>query len=352
MNPRSTPKKLICMALILAGLMLTGNANVFASDVENALKFTDVPDDAWYAEAVRFCEEQGIVDGVKEDVFDPNGIAKRAQIVKVICKAYGIDEDFSCDNFIDAYGPDSEILWYTGFLGAAKERNIVEGIGENEFDPDGDVTRAQMFTMLYRELKELRLLPVGDGSDFYSFPDRNDVPDWALEATEYFVRNGIVKGNNGKLLPGDTCTRAEMVQLLFEVLNCTSIAVRFEVVGRTGYFHEGYGNGIQLARSREDLVNILSAIDEDRWWSPKPGLLDEKYNDAYFAEHYIITFPFLAPFTIDQVMLEGDQLVVYETITAPAPPINAEMLALIEVDNTHLGNVQSLELHTEFGWHD
>jgi hypothetical protein len=169
----------------------------------------DVPIGAWYEDAVKWAAENNVVDGDGKGNFNPTGIVTRGQLVTIICKAYGIEPAAGGDNFDDAGD-----TWYTGYLAAAKQRGIVSGVGGNLFNPEGVVTRAEMFTLLYNTLSKLDRLPVGDGPDLENFDDSGDIESWALSSMTYLVENGVISGSGGKLNPGGGSDRAQMVALL------------------------------------------------------------------------------------------------------------------------------------------
>jgi len=105
-------------------------------------------------------------------------------------------------------------------LVAAIRLGIASGVGNNMYAPDKEITRQEMFTLLYRTLKLLGRLPKGTtGMTLASFTDANDISLWASEAMAYLVETGIVSGSNGKLLPADTTTRAQMEVVLYNLLS-------------------------------------------------------------------------------------------------------------------------------------
>ena len=118
-----------------------------------------------------------------------------------------------------------------------------------------------------------------------------------------------------------------------------------------------YDERLHLIRSREDMSNILSAIDASGLNSALS--LDENYNDAYFAEHYLIVFTSVVGGggcfqTIDQILLEKDQLLVCRTTHRqknPVPDMNYRYV-LIEVDNTYLTKTQTLHISTNVVLHE
>lgn len=81
------------------------------------------------------------------------------------------------------------------------------------------ITRQEMFTLLYNALKALDQLPTGDnGKALADFTDSADVASYAQEAMGYLVKTGVVSGNNGSLLPQDPTTRAQMAQVLYNLI--------------------------------------------------------------------------------------------------------------------------------------
>jgi uncharacterized repeat protein (TIGR02543 family) len=183
----------------------------------NKVSFNDVAPRAWYNKAVDFIAARGITTGTGGDNFSPNAKLTRAQYLVMVMRAYGIAPDENPapgDNFADAGN-----VWYTGHLAAAKRLGISNGVGNNMFAPDKEITRQEMCTMLYNTLKVLGQLPQGSsGRTLSGFGDADEIASWAREAMELLVETGVVSGSDGRLNPHDTATRAEMAQLLFNLL--------------------------------------------------------------------------------------------------------------------------------------
>ncbi|MGE4484461.1 MAG: InlB B-repeat-containing protein [Oscillospiraceae bacterium] len=183
--------------------------------VYNKVSFTDVSESAWYADAVNFLAARGITGGTTETTFSPNATLNRGQFITLVMRAYGIEpEENATDNFSDAGN-----TYYTGYLAAAKQLGISNGVGNNRFAPEQAISRQQMFTLLYNTLKEISQLPEGDsGKSISDFTDGVSVSSYAQEALNHLVNAGVVSGNNGCLLPSATATRAQMAQVLYNLL--------------------------------------------------------------------------------------------------------------------------------------
>jgi hypothetical protein len=181
----------------------------------NKIDFTDVADSAWYVDAVTFLAARGITGGTMETTFSPDGTLTRGQFITLLMRAYDMAADENtANNFSDAGN-----TYYTGYLAAARRLDITSGVGDNKFAPEQAITRQEMFTLLYNALKALDKLPAGDsGKTLANFTDSDSVADWATEALTALAKSGIVAGSGGKLDPTVGSTRAQMAQVLYNLL--------------------------------------------------------------------------------------------------------------------------------------
>lgn len=182
----------------------------------NKVSFADVVPLDWYSKAVTFLAAREITTGVSVNVFAPNATLTRGQFIVMLMRAYGIEPlDNAADNFADAGD-----TYYTGHLAAAKKLEISNGIGDNNFAPDKQISRQDMFTLLYRALRVLNEKPEpGTADNLAAFSDSVEIADYARQAMETLVANGIISGNQGKLSPKGLTTRAQMAQVLYNLLS-------------------------------------------------------------------------------------------------------------------------------------
>lgn len=181
----------------------------------NKISFKDVADEAWYSKAVSFIAARGITTGTGQGRFSPEEKLTRGQFLTMVMKAYGIKADENpANNFADAGNK-----FYTDYLAAAKRLGISDGVGNNRFAPDKEITREEMFTLLYNTLKLIDELPAGNaGKSLNEFSDTNDIAAWAKPAMSMFAETGILSGNLGRLSPKDTTNRAQMAQVLYNLI--------------------------------------------------------------------------------------------------------------------------------------
>lgn len=176
--------------------------------------FVDVPAGAYYYDAVLWAAEGGIVTGTDAVHFSPDASCTRAQLVTFLWRAAGSPAVNYAMNFTDVDGG----AYYAEAVRWAASEKVVEGTTAETFAPDAAVTRAQMVTMLYRFAKAQGMDTTQGGMAICEFDDFDAVPAYALEAMDWAVNAGVLKGDNNRLLPQDNCTRAQIVTMLYRAL--------------------------------------------------------------------------------------------------------------------------------------
>ena len=172
--------------------------------------FTDVDRNAWYHEAVDFVVERALMDGVRDDQFDPEGTLTRAMMATILYRLSRETWIVGSSSFEDV-PMDS---WYGAAVAWAEANGIVDGVSEGKFDPQGAVTREQIVTMLYRYAQREKYDISGAGA-VDVFVDAEDISPWALQAVQWAVGNGLMEGSSGmQLLPGDRASRVQAAALL------------------------------------------------------------------------------------------------------------------------------------------
>ena len=153
--------------------------------------FVDVEDNAWYAEAVHYVADKGMMNGIGENKFAPNATTTRGMLMTVLARYAGQDTNDS--------NP-----WYQKGMDWAVNQKVSDGT-----NPTVNITREQLVAMLYRYAGS----PVASGS-LSDFSDTAAVSDYAVSAMQWAVANNIVNGANGNLNPKNNATRAEVAAIL------------------------------------------------------------------------------------------------------------------------------------------
>ena len=179
----------------------------FVKEVETS-PFSDVSTSAYYYKAVKWAQKKGITGGIGNGLFVPNQPCTRAQIVTFLWRAAGSPVVNYAMNMSDV----PEGSYYAEAVRWALSEGITTGTTGSTFSPDETCTRAQAVAFLFRytasEAVTLQELVSG-------FSDADSVPGYALSAMNWALAEEIVQGNGSKLMPNDSCTRAQIVTFLF-----------------------------------------------------------------------------------------------------------------------------------------
>lgn len=181
-----------------------------------ALPYQDVQQGDWYYSAVSFAYYNGLMNGVADMLFDPNGTMTRAMLVTVLWRLDGGSADGT-----SPYTDVPEGTWYTDGVIWATENGIVNGVGNGKFDPNGTVTREQIATILYR-YAAYRGVDVSDRASLDLFTDAGAVSDYARAPMQWAVQTKLISGRLDHkqlyLAPQSGGTRAEVATILMRFL--------------------------------------------------------------------------------------------------------------------------------------
>ena len=153
--------------------------------------YSDVKTGDWYADAVKYVSDKGLMSGTGSDKFAPSATTTRAMLMTVLARYAGEDTTGGA-------------TWYEKSMEWAKAKGVSDGT-----NPNANITREQLVTMMYRYAGS----PKADGK-LDSFSDAASVSTYAADAMQWAVANGIVNGSNGKLNPQNNATRAQVAAIL------------------------------------------------------------------------------------------------------------------------------------------
>jgi len=188
---------------------------LFIEKIAEPTKFTDVNDDDWFAEAVKFVVSLGLFKGTSEDTFSPYASMTRGMFVTVLGRLYEYMNDISLSapegsSFSDV-SPDQ---YYAAAVKWASENNIISGYENGQFKPDEPITREQMVAVMYR-FAAYAGLDISITTDIDKFEDSEDVSSWAIYAVKWAVGSGILGGRtDGTLDPQGPVQRCEVAAIL------------------------------------------------------------------------------------------------------------------------------------------
>ena len=214
-NPKSSALEFQSASMISGGKAswafdhASDYAIVIDKESHEPTTFIDVPDSAYYAEAVDWAVAKKITGGIGNKLFGPNDPCTRAQIVTFLWRAAGSPEPKAMSTFVDV----SADAYYAKAVAWAVENGITGGTGDGKFSPDAACTRAQAVTFLYRASGA----PAVSGNAAFSDVAANA---YYAAAVTWAEKNGITGGIGGGLFGSDhNCTRAQIVTFLYRAFN-------------------------------------------------------------------------------------------------------------------------------------
>ena len=173
--------------------------------------FADLNTDRWYHEYTDYVIAKGLMNGMDETHFAPEGNLTRGQLVTTLYRLAGEPEVAEPATFSDVKAG----RYYTEAVAWGEDLGIVKGMTDDTFSPEGTVTREQAATFLYRYVTNYLKQEPGQGADLKAFADGGKVQDYAKTAMSWAVAEGFFEGyGDGTLRPGAVLTRAQMAKLL------------------------------------------------------------------------------------------------------------------------------------------
>lgn len=185
---------------------------VFAAVSPGGLPFTDVPEDAWYRDAVAYVYTHGLMAGTTPTTFAPEVTTSRAMIVTILWRLAGSPVvDYAMD-----YTDVDPGAWYGEAVRWATSEGVVGGYGGGRFGPNDPITREQFAAMLWRYAgNEGYDVSVGENTDLLSYTDAQTVSEYAIPAMQWAVGTGIIGGTTpSTLTPYGGATRAQAAMML------------------------------------------------------------------------------------------------------------------------------------------
>ncbi len=200
-------KRSLCILLILC--MLVGLMPAAAFAANDNMPFTDVKESDWFYESVKYVYDNQLMLGTGETTFSPGATITRGMIVTILHRMEG-KPTATAAGFPDVAAGrycTEAVLW-------ASANGIVKGYENGNFGPDDAITREQLAAILYRYMQYKGYDVSADGA-ISGFADASEVSAYAVEALNWAVGAGVVKGTkDNKLAPKGNATRAEAATML------------------------------------------------------------------------------------------------------------------------------------------
>ncbi len=173
------------------------------------IPFTDVTQEKWYYNAVKWAYDNGVLTGTSDTTFAPNDPMTRGMLVMVLYRMEDRPQVSTNNCFPDV----NTQKYYASAITWASEQKIVSGYSNGKFGPEDSITREQLAKVLYL-YADYKGYDVTAKESLSAFNDASNVSSYAKKYMQWAVAEGLIKGSNGKLKPKGEATRAEIAAIL------------------------------------------------------------------------------------------------------------------------------------------
>ena len=196
-------------ALMTLALISSLNLNALAAVEDTG--YADIDAGSWYADAVEYVRDNGLMSGTTATTFEPGGTTTRAMLAQILYREAGSPAVSGNDTFTDT----QEGAWYADAVLWATQAGVISGYGDGRFGPNDPVSREQIAVILWRYAGN----PAAQGADF---ADEASISTWAADAVDWARSAGLMTGQEGnRFAPQASATRAETSVILraFRTMN-------------------------------------------------------------------------------------------------------------------------------------
>lgn len=183
--------------------------------------FSDVKNHANKA-AIEALASRGIINGMGQGTFMPNKTMTRAEFAAIVTRALGLTAK---DTKVFSDVPSSK--WYAGYIGTANSSGIVNGVGNGKFNPEGTITRQEAAAMVARAAKLCGLDTAMDAAAtkdmLAQFGDYRSVASWAKEPMAFCYSANILDQSDLNIEPTKAILRCEIAQMLYNMLSAAEL---------------------------------------------------------------------------------------------------------------------------------
>ena len=167
--------------------------------------FTDLENHAWAKDAIYTLKNKGIISGISDTEFAPANNIKRGDFILILTRMLSVNDTFT-ENFADV--PES--AYYYNAVGSAKAAGIAQGSGENFMPENSITRQDLITLAYRAFLAKGYITETDDTASLDAFADKDDISDYAGTAMASMVKAGIIQGSNGNVNPKGFATRAEV----------------------------------------------------------------------------------------------------------------------------------------------
>lgn len=266
------------VALMTLALISSLNLNALAAVEDTG--YADIDAGSWYADAVEYVRDNGLMSGTTATTFEPGGTTTRAMLAQILYREAGSPAVSGNDTFTDT----QEGAWYADAVLWATQAGVISGYGDGRFGPNDPVSREQIAVILWRYAGS----PAAQGEDF---ADEASISTWAADAVDWARSAGLMTGQEGnRFAPQASATRAETAVILraFRTMNTPEtpetpaeesnvLVAYFSATGNT----ERVANAIAEATGGDlfELTPAAPYTDADLDWTDESSRVVREYEN-------------------------------------------------------------------------
>ncbi len=167
----------------------------------------------WAKKYIDYGYEHHIVEGYGDDSFQPDALATRAEVLKMLIESKKLDKYDYKGKFSDVKSED----WFSGYVQTGIEKELITGYSDGEFKPNSNITRAEAIKLLlslieYEDVSEEEVDEV-----LSEYTDKNEVPLWVKSDVAKAIKHHVIEGYDSTLNLGKDCTRAEILTMIYKM---------------------------------------------------------------------------------------------------------------------------------------
>ena len=180
-------------------------------------RFCDVDRTKWFAQAIQTMVDTGLMTGTSEYYFLPDFTLTRAQVCQILYNY--ADRPYMAD--VNSFKDVNPYAWFAPAIAWCRQTGMVNGNGNGTFGPDDPISREEMITMVFRYLQSTGVATASsDTGALESFADSGQIADYAQESLNWAVSSGYITGiGDGRLSPSTFTTRAQMAQIMTRIVS-------------------------------------------------------------------------------------------------------------------------------------
>lgn len=210
----ATAEKTFTVKVLAKPLDPSTGGSTGEEDKPNAGKFTDLGNVKWAQEAIEFLAEQGVIKGTSSTTFSPTANIKRGDFLLLLMRMIQPSDVKNGQEFADV--PQGS--YYHDAIVQARALGITNGIGDNRFGPERNISREEMITLTAQALQKTGYVAVtSERADLNLFADGSQVSGWAKDGMSAMVQQGFIVGSDNRLTPKSNTNRAEAAVFLYRI---------------------------------------------------------------------------------------------------------------------------------------